>query len=156
MLLVKPACIRNSAKELSMPTIDPAVCPDADGPTGGPCPNSDELPRREPGASQHRPSLTTEEATLLRELQSIWHDRYAISADDGWCAQRLGGSDLITADSGFQLRSMLTRDAINWNRERISPIVHCEHCEKKIMLVGSVWYRTETADINGLLSRQPR
>ena len=95
-----------------MPTSDPEVRPDAGGWLSGPCLNPDELPQREPGASQHRPGPTTE-------------------------------------------RSMLTRDAINWNRERISPIGDCQHCGKRIMLVGSVWYRTEIADINGFCPDSP-
>lgn len=75
------------------------------------------LPRRQPGATMHQPDLTTEEATLLRELRSIWHDKYVIRAQDAWTAQRIGGTEVITADSGFELRSMITQDAINWNRE---------------------------------------
>jgi len=138
-----------------MPTSDPNVRSDVGGWLSGSCLNPDELPHREPGASQHRPSLTTEDATLLRELQSIWHDRYVISADDGWSAQRLGGGDVMTADTGFELRSMLTRDAIRWNRERISSAADCQHCRKRIMLAGSVWYRTETADINGFCRDSP-
>jgi len=61
-----------------MPTSDPNVRSNVGGWLGGPCLNPDELPQREPGASRHRPGLTTEDATLLRELQSIWHDLYAI------------------------------------------------------------------------------
>lgn len=61
--------------------------------------------------------LTTEEATLLRELASIWHDKYIIRAGDAWTAQRIGGTEVITADDGFELRPMITQDAINWNRE---------------------------------------
>lgn len=61
--------------------------------------------------------LTTEEATLLRELASIWHDKYIIRAGDAWTAQRIGGTEVITADNGFELRPMITQDAINWNRE---------------------------------------
>jgi hypothetical protein len=76
-----------------------------------------DLPRRQPGASEHRPNLTTEEATLLRELRSIWHDKYRITAEDAWTAQRIGSTEVITADTGFELRSMLTQDAISWNRE---------------------------------------
>ena len=63
------------------------------------------------------PDLTTEEATLLRELQSIWHDKYVIRAGDAWTAHRIGGTGVITADNGFELRPMITQDAINWNRE---------------------------------------
>lgn len=76
-----------------------------------------DLPQREPGASGHTPDLTTEEATLLRELQSIWHDKYVIRAEDAWTAQRIGGTEVITADTGFDLRTMITQDAINWNRQ---------------------------------------
>jgi hypothetical protein len=65
----------------------------------------------------HTPDLTTEEATLLRELQSIWHDRYLIAVDDAWTAQRIGGTEIITADTGFELRTMLAQDVVKWNRE---------------------------------------
>jgi hypothetical protein len=70
-----------------------------------------------PCLNEPLPDLTTEEATLLRELQSIWHDKYVIRAVDAWTAQRIGGTEVITADNGFELRPMITQDAINWNRE---------------------------------------
>ena len=78
---------------------------------------SDRLPQRVPGITPH-PGLTAEEASLLRELQSIWHDKYVIKAGDVWTAQRIGSTSVITSDTGFELRGLITQDAISWNRER--------------------------------------
>jgi hypothetical protein len=62
---------------------------------------------------------TTEDSSLLLELQSMWQGKYTVNvgSDGVWSAERIGRTEVITADSGPELRIMLTRDAINWNRE---------------------------------------
>lgn len=67
-----------------------------------------------------RHDLSTEDASLLYELQRIWHDRYRVDVnEDGvWSAQRLtGAAKPITADTGYELRPLIAQDAIQWNRE---------------------------------------
>jgi hypothetical protein len=75
-----------------------------------------DLPRRSPGASRHLPGG---ESSLLLALQSMWHGKYAIHADTDACsAQRIGGTEIITADTVFELREKIRCDAVAWNRER--------------------------------------
>jgi hypothetical protein len=67
------------------------------------------------------PELSTEDASLLFELQRIWDGKYKIKIDerDGcWVAERVTGAVVITADTGRQLRVLLTNDAIKWNYEQ--------------------------------------
>jgi hypothetical protein len=68
---------------------------------------------------QPRHDLSSEEATLLYELIRIWEGRYRVNVDsDGlWSASRLTGAVTITAESGEKLRSLISQDAIEWNRE---------------------------------------
>jgi hypothetical protein len=62
--------------------------------------------------------LSTEDATLLYELQRLWHDRYVIGVTDGqWHAKRICGGVQMTSDSGRKLRHRITQDAIQWNHE---------------------------------------
>ena len=72
---------------------------------------------------------TTEEATLLRELQSIWDGKYTIKGPettDGitWSAERIGSVGIITAESGLELRRAITKDAIEWNRQNFGYVGH--------------------------------
>ena len=64
---------------------------------------------------------TTEQSALLLWLRGIWDGRYHIKdpCDHGgaWIAERIGSAGTITADTGQELRLMLTRDARNWNNE---------------------------------------
>ncbi len=67
-----------------------------------------------------RHDLSTEDASLLYELQRIWHDRYRVDVnEDGvWSAQRLTGTAKpITGGTGYELRPLIAQDAIQWNRE---------------------------------------
>lgn len=67
------------------------------------------------------PQLSTEDAALLFELQRIWDGKYKIKIDehDGcWVAERVTGAVMLTADTGHQLRALLTNDAIKWNYEQ--------------------------------------
>lgn len=66
-----------------------------------------------------RHDLSTEDASLLYELQRLWHDRYRVDVnEDGvWLAERLTGAVRLTADTGGKLRPLIAQDAIQWNRE---------------------------------------
>jgi hypothetical protein len=64
--------------------------------------------------------LPAEDAALLFELQRIWEGKYKIKVDehDGcWVGERVTGAKVIFADTGGQLRALLTNDAIRWNYE---------------------------------------
>jgi hypothetical protein len=77
----------------------------------GPCLDADHLMPA---------TWTTEDSSLLLELQSIWAGKYTVKVDrDGiWTAQRQGSAaPAITADTGQQIRPLITGDAIAWNRE---------------------------------------
>ena len=65
---------------------------------------------------------TTEQSSLLLELQSIWTGKYMIMGPqetDGitWCAERIGSVGIVTGESGLELRRAITVDAIEWNRQ---------------------------------------
>jgi hypothetical protein len=75
-----------------------------------------DLPRRFPGASRHIPGG---ESSLLLALQSMWDGKYLIHLDaDCASAQRIGSTDVITADTIFELRELIRTDAMAWNREK--------------------------------------
>lgn len=66
-----------------------------------------------------RQVVTAEDATTLFELKRIWGDRYKIAvSDDGtWYASRQGDSlNIITADSGPELRGLISEDYAVWAR----------------------------------------
>jgi hypothetical protein len=72
------------------------------------------LPQRYPGASRHAP----DESSMLMTLQGMWQGKYLIHLDaDCATAQRIGGTDVITADTIWELRELIRSDAIQWNRE---------------------------------------
>jgi hypothetical protein len=64
---------------------------------------------------------TTEQATLLLWLRGIWDGKYHIKDpcdhDGLWIAERIGSVGTVTADTGQELRLMLSRDARDWNNE---------------------------------------
>ena len=64
---------------------------------------------------------TTEQATLLLWLRGIWDGKYQIKdpCDHGglWIAGRIDFVGTVTADTGQELRLMLSRDAQDWNNE---------------------------------------
>ena len=81
-----------------------------------------ELPRRHPGASRHQPgpaATAFREDPLLAALRKMWQGKYAIEYSDQACtAQRIGHAEVITADTLYELREAIRRDAVSWNRER--------------------------------------
>jgi hypothetical protein len=72
--------------------------------------------------TEPRDDMTTEEASLLYELQRLWEGRYDIRVlDDGsWTAQRVTGAVglLLSAHTGHELRPLIAADAIAWNHEQ--------------------------------------
>ena len=64
---------------------------------------------------------TTEQSALLLWLRGIWDGKYNINdpCDHGgaWIAERIDSVGTVTADTGQELRLMLSRDARDWNNE---------------------------------------
>lgn len=62
---------------------------------------------------------TTEDSSLLLELQSLWQGKYTIkvNGDGVWSGQRTSGATTVTADSGRELQRKLVSDAVAWNNE---------------------------------------
>jgi|GEM_PF-6382234 len=81
-----------------------------------------ELPRRRRGASRHQPgppATAIGEDPLLAALRKMWQGKYAIEYSDQACtAQRMGHTEVITANTLYELREAIRRDAVSGNRER--------------------------------------
>ena len=64
---------------------------------------------------------TTEQSALLLWLRGIWDGKYRINDpcehDGAWIAERINSVGTVAADTGEELRLMLTRDARDWNNE---------------------------------------
>lgn len=64
--------------------------------------------------------MTGEEATVLLQLRSIWHDRYTVdlNVNGTWSAKRQGITNrVITAESGPWLRHKISEDYAVWVAE---------------------------------------
>jgi hypothetical protein len=70
--------------------------------------------------AEPRSEMTGEDATTLYDLRRIWEGRYRIdrNSDGVWHAHRLsGGVSLISADTGPELRGLISEDYTNWVRD---------------------------------------
>ena len=64
---------------------------------------------------------STEQSALLLWLRGIWDGKYHIKDPchhgGAWIAERIDSVGTVRADTGQELRLMLTRDARNWDSE---------------------------------------